>query len=89
AMTAPARAILAVNPGLNLSGGEWTYVGYKGGSEPGVLDLTLLLWHRSGAWYIVSATWNDPARVVDEATLIGLVQRAVDLVGAGSAAGGH
>jgi Beta-lactamase enzyme family len=79
--TAPARAILAVNPGLSFSADEWPYVGFKGGSEPGVLDLTLLLRDRSGTWYVVSAAWNDPAKAVDEGTLVGIVQRAVELLG--------
>jgi len=79
--TAPGRAILAVNPGLSLSTKDWPYVGFKGGSEPGVVDLTLLLRNRSGTWYVVSAGWNNPAKAVEEATLIGLVQRAVELLG--------
>src|SRR5205085_9591337 len=35
-----AREILAINPGagLNISRDKWQYVGYKGGSEPGVLN---------------------------------------------------
>jgi len=79
--TAPGRAILAVNPGLSLSTKDWPYVGFKGGSEPGVVDLTLLLRNRSGTWYVVSAAWNDVVKPVNEATLIGLVQRAVELLG--------
>ncbi len=45
-----------------------------------MLDLTLLLRHRSGTWYVVSAAWNDPKAAVDEATLVGIVQRAVELL---------
>ena len=79
--TAPGRAILAVNPGLSISADEWPYIGFKGGSEPGVLDLTLLLRNRSGTWYVVSAAWNDPKAAVDQATLVSIVQRAVELLG--------
>lgn len=40
---AEVRAILAVNPGLPQLKGPYRYVGFKGGSEPGVINLTLLL----------------------------------------------
>ena len=81
---AEARAILAINPGVGpAQAGRWGYVGYKGGSEPGVIEMTFLLQTKSGAWYAMAAAWNDPAAPVDEARLIALASRAVDLVEAG------
>ncbi len=39
-----ARGIMAINPALGAQlRGEFAYVGYKGGSEPGVLNLTWLV----------------------------------------------
>ncbi len=75
-----ARAILAINPALapalrtNLA-----YVGYKGGSEPGVLNLTWLLRTQSGEWLVATASWNNPAAPVEESRLIGLMARAIRL----------
>lgn len=74
---APTRAILAIHPGAELDRKVWTYVGYKGGSEPGVLNLTWLLGRRDGAWFAVSASWNDEARTVDTAELLSLTQSLI------------
>lgn len=49
---------MSVNPGI-ANPGDWQYVAFKGGSEPGVLNLTTLVVSHSGTSYIVSATWND------------------------------
>jgi beta-lactamase class A len=44
---------------------RFAYVGYKGGSEVGVIDLTWLLRRKSGEWVVVTASWNDPEAAVD------------------------
>jgi hypothetical protein len=41
-------------------------VAYKGGSEPGVLNLTTWLLARDGRPFCVSATWNNPQARLDE-----------------------
>ena len=69
-----------VNRGLTWPTSSWSYVGYKGGSEPGVLDLTFLLRRIDGQWFVLTATWNNPAKPVDEDQLIPLVQRAGELL---------
>lgn len=74
-----ARAILAVNPGGPTLRGRFAYVGYKGGSEPGVIDLTWLLRDRDGAWFVVTGAWNNPAAAVDEARFLGLMTRVATL----------
>ncbi len=76
------RDVLAINPGLAIDKQVFPFVGFKGGSEPGVLDLTFLLQHRSGTWYALTVTWNDPKRKLDEDKLTGLATRAIELVGA-------
>src|SRR5262249_8578586 len=55
-----AREILAINPGIPAVKEKWKYVGFKGGSEIGVMNLTLLLQSSSGKWFVISATQNDP-----------------------------
>jgi len=77
---AEARAILAINPGVGPDvASHWAYVGYKGGSEPGVISMTLLLQAKDGAWYVLSGNWNNPDAAVDEARFIGLMSRAAEL----------
>jgi hypothetical protein len=76
-----ARAILAINPGLPPAvTGELAYVGYKGGSEPGVVSLSWLVRNRAGAWHVVTASWNNPAAPVEEGSFVRLLARAVQLV---------
>ncbi|MCE7933228.1 MAG: hypothetical protein DYG96_01410 [Chlorobi bacterium CHB2] len=70
-----ALSIMAINPGLSVDGAAWKYVGYKGGSEPGVLNLTFLLQAQSGEWYALSAGWNNPTAPLAEDQFLGLVQR--------------
>jgi beta-lactamase class A len=71
------RDILAVNPGITLDKTHWTYVGYKGGAEPGVLNYTLLLRDKDNAWFAVSITWNDPKGPADQTRLVTLLQRTL------------
>lgn len=75
-----ARDILAINRPLVTDGERWRYVGYKGGSEPGVLNLTYLLQATGGGWYALSAGWNDPAAETDDVRYMSLVGRALQLV---------
>jgi hypothetical protein len=74
------RDILAVNPGLPIDKSKWEYIGYKGGSEPGVLNLSYLLRAKSnGDWYVITGTWNDTEAPVNEANFEGYIQRATEL----------
>ena len=80
---AEARRILAMNPGVGpATAANWGYVGYKGGSEPGVISMSFLLQAKGGAWYALSASWNNSAAVVDEGRFIALMSRAVELAAA-------
>lgn len=77
----PLRDILSKNPGLPVDRKVWSWVGYKGGSEPGVLNMTWVLEAGDGAKpevYLLSATFNDTRRAVKEEQAIGLVQRAME-----------
>lgn len=73
-----ASAILAINPGMDREQfGAWTFAGYKGGSEPGVLNFAWMLRDSTGAPWILAMTWNDPAENVSEARLIALAQQVL------------
>ena len=75
------REVLAIHRGLDVSKELFPWCGFKGGSEPGVMNLTFLLHAKDGAWYALSAGWNDPKDAVDEARFAGLVQRAIFVLG--------
>lgn len=76
-----AKAILAISGGLpQRTQSALRYAGYKGGSEPGVANLTYLVQTRSGAWYALSAGWNNMAAPVDPNRLAGLAARAIQLL---------
>lgn len=75
------RGALAINPGLAISETQFPWIGFKGGSEPGVLNLTFLLRRADGAWFAVVATWNDASQALDEQAFMPLVQRAIWVLG--------
>ncbi len=76
------RDILSINPGIApATAGRFAYVGFKGGSEPGVIALNALVRTRTGRWYAVAGSWHRPDAAVEEAPLMALVTRALDLVG--------
>ena len=57
---------LAINPGL-ADKDDWNYVGFKGGSEPGVLNYThILVKDKDKTPFTISATINDHDKNVDE-----------------------
>lgn len=66
-------AILAVNPAIDPS--DFAKVGFKGGSEPGVLNLTWLVQNKAGNWYVVTASWNDLEKDVDQPRFLALGNR--------------
>lgn len=74
-----AQAVMAVNSG-GISEDRFTYVGYKSGSESGVLSLNWLLHARDGKHYALSAIWNNKAKRVDRAELLGLMKAASRLL---------
>jgi beta-lactamase class A len=56
--------LMSINPGV-ADPSRFTRVSYKGGSEPGVLNLTTQVTTMRGKTYCVSATWND-SKPLDE-----------------------
>lgn len=83
AMPAPVRDILSVNHGANpATTARFAYLGFKGGSEPGVLSLNFLARTRDGRWFAVTAAWHRTDAGVEEATLLQLATRALGLVAA-------
>jgi len=59
---------MAVNPGV-AQRDLFRRVAFKGGSEPGVLNLTTSVITKKGTTFCLSATANDPMKVLDETAL--------------------
>jgi len=79
-----ARGVLAINNGGGFDTAPWKWIGFKGGSEPGVLELAWLLERKDGAWFSICLGWNDPDAPVDLAKLGGIATRAIGLAAAAS-----
>ncbi|MEN9281169.1 MAG: hypothetical protein RL594_104 [Bacteroidota bacterium] len=71
--------ILGINPGVE-AGTSWRRVCYKGGSEPGVVNMTFLLEHPDGTWYALSGTWRERGGNADVTRFAGLMERAIQLL---------
>lgn len=76
-----ALEAMAINNGVGpVAAADWTWLGYKGGSENGVLSMNLLGQRKAdGKWFVVTASWNNPDANVDSAPLIALVTRLLAL----------
>ena len=66
-----ARQIMAVNPVFDEEeSAGWDYVGYKGGSEAGVLNMSWLLRDEAGQWHMLAISQMDPESEVDTTGLL-------------------
>lgn len=75
-----AFPIMAINKNATAIVAEnWAYIGYKGGSEPGVLNLTWLLQDKAGDWHILTLGWSNPDAALDEDRLGQIGQRILAL----------
>jgi beta-lactamase class A len=80
-----ALPILAVNPGIAQGdAARWAYLGYKGGSEPGVIAMNFVGRAKDGQWYALAAAWNDGNALVDEDRFVALMSRMLNLVAEGA-----
>ena len=75
-----ARRIMSVNTALSEAEREgWSYVGYKGGSEAGVRNLSWLLRDGDGRWYMLAISQMDPASEIDTTALLMIAKRILTL----------
>lgn len=73
-------AIMAINSGLSdTTAAKWSYVGYKGGSENGVLSMTWLAKSKTGKWVVATGSWNDTTQSVSDSKFGALMNRLLDL----------
>lgn len=74
-----ALQILAVNPGAP-SAALFDYIGFKGGSEPGVIYTNWLVKTKKGNWYAVTGGWTRKDAAVDERGFAMLMSRLLTQV---------
>ncbi|MBX3381227.1 MAG: serine hydrolase [Phycisphaeraceae bacterium] len=74
------KRVLRINGGIPFDKKTWPSVAFKGGSEPGVINLTWLLERNDGALFAVSVGWNDPKASVEISTMISLARGMADLL---------
>jgi beta-lactamase class A len=66
----PLARALRINDGIRLDDALWPSVAFKGGSEPGVLNLTYLADDADGETWFVSVGWNNSEAMLDEDAMI-------------------
>lgn len=80
--TRPILEILGENPGLELNRERWPYIGYKGGSEPGVLSMAWLLLDSSNTWHVLILGLSDSAAPLPMTRFFAMAKALSDRVGA-------
>jgi hypothetical protein len=76
----PLFAAMAINNGVGPAAADWNYLGYKGGSENGVVSMTLLGERKSdGKWRVVTVSWNNAEANVDSGQMVGFATRLLAL----------
>jgi len=81
ASSAESREILAINPGVPAPAVRWEYIGFKGGSEPGVLAMSWFVESPLGDSYVVAGSVTNTETVLNETEVINLLAAIRDLVG--------
>jgi hypothetical protein len=78
----PLLEILSLSPGIDPAafGDAFSYVGFKGGTFPGVSNRTWLLRRADDRWFVVSAELNDPAGRVDIEAPVAVIAGAFSMV---------
>ena len=74
--------ILGANPGLPVDKKLFPYVGFKGGSEPGVVNMTYLLRRDDGQWFVIVLGFNaEEGKALDDKKIFGLAAGLIELTG--------
>ncbi len=75
-----ALALMAINPGVDpTTRARFDYMGFKGGSEPGVITLNYLVRRKDGRWLAVIGGWHRSDAGVDTLPFTQLMTRALVL----------
>jgi hypothetical protein len=76
----PVIAALSINPGVPLDREVWAGFAYKGGSEPGVMNMTYWLLRQDGKQFALSVFANDPNTNFEQAPMVAIVERAIGML---------
>jgi hypothetical protein len=74
-----AEALTLADP-LGIDREDWIYVGFKGGSELGVLAGNWLLQRKDGRLFVMSVAFNDRFKALDMGRIIEILQAAVKIL---------
>jgi hypothetical protein len=78
---APILEILARNPGLPVDPRAWPYIGFKGGAEPGLINMTYLLRRDDNKWFVIALGFNaDEGGTLEDSKIFNLAAGVIDLV---------
>jgi hypothetical protein len=76
------RAVLSKNVPILKNVGStqshWAFAGYKGGSEPGVLNMTFLLESKKGHRACLAMSWNNEAHKVSQNRFMDVVRKTLN-----------
>jgi hypothetical protein len=85
ATESPLLSALSQDAPVELDKSQWRYVGFKGGSEPGVLHLDFLLQRADGKWFAVVVAVSDESRGADEGVVLAATTGVLAVLGGGAA----
>lgn len=74
--------VLGANPGASIDTAQWPQLGFKGGSEPGVLSLSWIARRADGSVFVVSGIQFDPDGPLAEIPAALLLEHAFRLLAA-------
>ncbi|MBX2813679.1 MAG: serine hydrolase [Myxococcales bacterium] len=74
------REIVSTNPGITVDPKIWSFVGYKGGSEPGALSLSWWLKRNDGRVFVVIVAIQDSRRSLITSPIVGVATQVLGLV---------
>lgn len=73
----PVSEIIALETQLKFDGAVWPYVGFKGGSELGVLSGTWLMERNDGRFFILSTGFANPDADIDVPSAVAAMEAGV------------
>src|SRR6478735_7113927 len=76
----PLAEVIALETQLVFNGEVWPYVGFKGGSELGMVNGTWLLMRADGRWFIYSIIFANEDAPLDMAPIIPVMEAGRDIV---------
>lgn len=76
----PLKGILGANRGDVFGGRQWSFAGYKGGYEAGVVNATWLLERADGRTFVVTAGFNDPEAYINQGLVWQVLPRVEGLL---------